>query len=90
MQGVNVSYDNSFTAIKHDIKSTVDKHHEMADKIKRDAGMKPSIPKPCSSKRSEEIKDEEGDEMHNETPNKPKSIDFSMGDSKNAPRTIDT
>jgi 5'-AMP-activated protein kinase catalytic alpha subunit len=82
LPGHNVSYENSFTAIKRDIlKETVDKSHRAAQQVKREAGRAP-LPRRLPAE------EEEGKVgIEDDTPNKPKSIDFSVGET--GPRTLD-
>lgn len=90
--GVNISYENSFTAIKRDIlKETVNKHRSIAQQIKADSKLKAPIPKAIAPKKAkeEEIKDEEEEEFGDATPNKPKSIDFSGTETKSGSKTFD-
>lgn len=70
---MNISYENSFTAIKRDIlKETVDKHRSIAQGIKNDAKMKAPIPKPIPAmKKDEEVKDFDDNSDDDGTPNKP-------------------
>lgn len=76
VQGVNISYENSFTAIKWDIlKETVDKHWQIAQSIKNDPKLKAPIPKPIPVQRKgDEMKDLEETESEDDTPNKPEEF----------------
>ena len=76
VQGVNISYENSFTAIKRDIfKETVDKHRQIAQSIKNDPKLKAPIPKPVPIQRKDdEPKDLESESDSDQTPNKPEEF----------------
>ena len=76
VQGVNISYENSFTAIKRDIlKETVDKHRQIAQSIKNGAKLRAPIPKAVHiSKQEDEPKDMESESESDQTPNKPEEF----------------
>ena len=77
--GVNISYENSFTAIKRDIlKETVSKHQKMAQGIKQ--SHRAPIPKPNKDDGPKEDELNKSDEeIEESSPNKPNQNDFNVG-----------
>jgi len=92
--GINISYENSFTAIKRDIlKETVDKNRKIAQSIKQNH-MRAPIPKPVREETPKVEDVEKSDQDVDEsTPNKPNSNDFNVNatyDVREKNRTIDS